>query len=128
MRGRLRRKAPRLSFGLAARLWDRRSPPRHQTRPTAQKGPSPTHRAARAPQTGDCGERRAGWSAGQKGARGTRAVPAQQPDLDRGGPQRRRLDGITDARDSSLRKLPEAVMGREAWPAAVHGDAENRTR
>ena len=46
----------------------------------------------------------------------------------RGRQRMRWLDGITDTKDMGLCGLPELVMEREAWRAAVHWVSKSWTR
>ena len=47
---------------------------------------------------------------------------------EKGMTEMRWLDSITDSMDMNLGELPEMVMDREAWRAAIHGFTKSRTK
>ena len=48
--------------------------------------------------------------------------------MEKGMAEDETLGGITDSMNTSLSKLQEMVMGRDAWHAAVHGAAKSQTQ
>ena len=46
----------------------------------------------------------------------------------RGRQRMKWMDGITDSMDMSLSVLPEMVMDREVWRAAIHGVTKSHTQ
>ena len=48
--------------------------------------------------------------------------------MEKGMAEDETLGGITDSMNTSLSKLQEMVMDREAWRPAIHGVAKSRTQ